>query len=45
MNGIDDKALDGLRQIRALIESGRGAPMVEKLATATSTLLVFDVES
>lgn len=31
MNGIDDKALDGLRQIRAMIESGRGAPMVEKL--------------
>jgi len=31
MNGIDDKALDGLRQIRAMIESGHGAPMVEKL--------------
>lgn len=31
MNGIDDKALDGLQQIRAMIESGRGAPMVEKL--------------
>jgi uncharacterized protein (TIGR00369 family) len=31
MNGIDDKALDGLQQIRAMIASGRGAPMVEKL--------------
>lgn len=31
MNGTDNKALDGLQQIRAMIESGRGAPMVEKL--------------
>lgn len=31
MNGNDNKALDGLQQIRAMIESGRGAPMVEKL--------------
>jgi uncharacterized protein (TIGR00369 family) len=31
MNGTDNKALDGLQQIRAMVESGRGAPMVEKL--------------
>ena len=31
MNGNDNKALDGLQQIRAMVESGRGAPMVEKL--------------
>lgn len=31
MNGNGNKALDGLQQIRAMVESGRGAPMVEKL--------------
>jgi uncharacterized protein (TIGR00369 family) len=31
MNGNGNKALDGLQQIRAMVESGLGAPMVEKL--------------
>jgi uncharacterized protein (TIGR00369 family) len=34
MDDGDNKALDGLQQIRAMMESRRGAPMVEKLGMA-----------